>query len=192
MSTRDAATRLGHLLVLAYSGELGAIYAYLGHRAALRNYGERLELRRVLEDEIRHRRVLLVMLEKLGLAPDPYRERKLTLIGRTIGFFCQIGGWFVPMYGAGRLEAQNVVEYERAARLALIAGREEWVDDLLHLAEIEWDHEQYFRAKVQGHWLRRLLPVWPELPPREDIRRSFAEFRRSPGDVPDVFHPLVR
>ncbi|MGI9592441.1 MAG: ferritin-like domain-containing protein [Myxococcota bacterium] len=192
MNPRSELRRLGRLLQLAYSGELGAIHAYLGHRRSLKDFGERLELRRILEDEIRHRRSLLRMLEQLGLAPEAYRERKLTLIGRTIGLLCRIGGWFVPMYGAGRLEAQNIVEYERAARLALLAGREEWVDELLTLAEVEWDHERYFREKAESHWAGRLVPFWPKPPPRARIRESFEAFRRAPTAVPAVFQPLTR
>ena len=192
MGSRNAHSKLGRLLQLAYSGELGAIHAYLGHRRSLRHYAERLELRRILEDEIRHRRRLLVMLEELHLAPDAYRELKLTFIGRSIGFLCRIGGWFVPMYGAGRLEAQNVVEYERAARLALVEGREDWVDELLTLAEVEWDHEHYFREKAASHWASRLIPLWPSPLPRERIRESFEEFRRSPTEIPGVFQPLTR
>ena len=184
--------RLGRLLQLAYSGELGAILAYLGHRRSLADPGERLELRRILEDEVRHRRHLLRMLAELKLAPDPYRERKLTLIGRSIGLLCRIGGWFIPMYGAGRLEWQNIIEYERAARLALLAGREDWVGELLGLAEVEWDHELYFRQKAESHWASRWVPLWPKPAAREEIRESFEEFRRAPGDVTDVFQPLSR
>jgi len=89
MNSQTARSELGRLLQLAYSGELGAIYAYLGHRRSLRNFSERLELRRILEDEIRHRRQLLRMLGALQLTSDAYRERKLTFIGRAIGLLCR-------------------------------------------------------------------------------------------------------
>ena len=192
MNPRNTGSRLGRLLQLAYSGELAAIHAYLGHRESLKDFAERLELRRIIEDEIRHRRVLLQMLEEIHLAPDTYRERKLTFIGRIIGFLCRIGGWFVPMYGAGRLEAQNIVEYERAARLALLAGREDWVDELLGLAEVEWDHERYFREKAESHWASRLVPMWAKPPARARIRESYEEFRHSPTEVSSVFKLLTR
>lgn len=192
MDPQGARLELGRLLQLAYSGELGAIHAYLGHRRSLRNFRERLELRRILEDEIRHRRQLLRMLGDLQLAPDAYRERKLTFIGRTIGLLCRIGGWFIPMYGAGRLESQNIVEYERAARLAWLGGRALWSDELLTLAEVEWDHERYFRDKAASHWASRLIPLWPRPDPRTHIRKSFEEFCRSPTEVSAVFRPLSR
>jgi hypothetical protein len=53
----------------------------------------------------------------------------MTAVGRTIAFICHVSGWFVPMWGAGRLEAQNIVEYEHAARLAHLAGFEDWVEE---------------------------------------------------------------
>ena len=98
----------------------------------------------------------------------------------------------MPMYGAGRLEWQNIVEYERAARLALLAGKEAWVDELLRYAEVEWDHELYFRQKAESHWASRLIPLWPKPAPRERIRESFEEFRLVPTDVAPVSHPLSR
>ena len=57
------------------------------------------------------------------------------------------------MYGAGRLESHNVKEYEDAADLAVVSGHPEFVECLLEMAEVEWDHEAYFRGKVESHWL---------------------------------------
>lgn len=101
------------------------------------------------------------------------------MVGRAIAVFCQVGGWFLPMYGAGRLEAQNIREYEVAARLALAAGQPGLVEPLLEMAEVEWDHEQYFRSKVLGHFLRRVFPPWPAPPPRASIRETLRDFERS-------------
>jgi hypothetical protein len=83
------------------------------------------------------------------------------------------------MYGAGRLERPNIEEYEVAARHAWIAGREEWTDTLLRLAEVEWDHEAWLRAKTLGHPLSRIVPIWGAPPPREHIRESFDAFTKS-------------
>jgi hypothetical protein len=74
------------------------------------------------------------------------------------------------MYGAGRVERRNVHEYLDAAAYAAEAGRTELVEDLLRMAEVEWDHERFFRAKVAGHPLCRIIPLWSELPPREALR----------------------
>jgi hypothetical protein len=47
------------------------------------------------------------------------------------------------------------------------------------MAEVEWDHEAYFRAKAVGHPLARFIPVWAPPPPRADIRAAFP-----PADQP--------
>jgi hypothetical protein len=77
------------------------------------------------------------------------------------------------MYGAGKLESRNVREYEAAARHALASGRDEWVDCLLTMAEVEWEHEAFFRSRVLSHHVGRRLRIWPALPPKEAIRDSF-------------------
>src|SRR5438552_12711601 len=76
----------------------------------------------------------------------------------------------LPMYGAGKLERRNIVAYEHAARYAIGCGKLEFVDCLLVMAEVEWEHEQYFRAKVLSHPVGRRLPIWPAPPPKETIR----------------------
>ena len=77
------------------------------------------------------------------------------------------------MYGAGKLESRNIREYETAARYARDAGCHEFIDCLLEMAAVEWDHEHYFRSCVLRHALGRRLPIWPEPPPREVVRISF-------------------
>ena len=54
---------------------------------------------------------------------------------RQIKLPCRIGGWLIPMYGAGRLESGNVREYEDAARFAVMAGYRRFVPALLEMAE---------------------------------------------------------
>jgi len=77
------------------------------------------------------------------------------------------------MYGAGRLESRNIREYETAARFARDCGCEEFTDCLLTMAEVEWEHETYFRSRVLAHSLGRRLSLWPPPPPKETIRESF-------------------
>lgn len=188
-----ARAQLVFLLQLAVSGELGAIRAYLGHRASLPRGPQRARVDAILRDEIRHRRIVSSMLRALGSAPDPRRERKMDLVGRSIAFSCLVGGWFMPMYGAGRLESGNVGEYEHAARLAVLAGRAELADPLLELAEIEWDHERFFREQAMSHVLWRVMPAWPSLPPREEIRRSFRTWLEGSRRVAPIRVPwLIR
>lgn len=92
------------------------------------------------------------------------------LVGTVISWFCHVGGWFFPMYGAAKLERGNIVEYEVAARLARETGHDEYVESLLEMAEVEWDHELYFRTKAMSHWLWRWVPRWAPPPPRSSIR----------------------
>jgi len=183
---RDA---LVAILQGAHSGELAACFAYQGHAAAVTDPEEIWEIRAIEFEEWEHRECVGRMLAALGSAPRADLERRLTLVGKTIGLLCHLGGWFIPMYGAGRLERGNIVEYEDAARHAQRCGRVELVDDLLHMAEVEWEHEAYFRAKCGSHVLSRVFPMWGEPPPREEIRASFArEFgdpRKRAGVTPE-------
>ena len=171
MSARD---RLVALLQLAYSGERAAALAYYGHWNSVKRTEEREHIRRIEDEEWRHREHVGEMLAALGSGPDPTRERRAALIGRTLAALCHLGGWLAPMYGAGKLESRNVREYETAARHARDCGRTEWIDALLTMAEVEWDHEHYFRQRVLEHPIGKRLPLWKAPPPRETIRSSFA------------------
>ena len=159
----------------AYSGELAAGYAYRGHWKSVRDQAERARIRQIEEEEWHHRRLVGGILLQLGAKPLPLREAVFFTIGRTLGALCHISGWFLPMYGAGRLESRNILEYERAARYAAGCGREDLIECLLDMAEVEWDHEAYFRERVTGHRLLRLIPLWAAPPPRESIRERYAE-----------------
>ncbi len=175
----DARRDLIALLRLAFSAELAAALAYGGHRRSLSDAIQAAEIERIRLDEIDHRDRIRGMLERLGSGPNPLLELVYTLIGSTISLLCLFGGWFVPMYGAGVLESRNVTPYERAARLAVVVGRPEFVEDLLEMAEVEWDHELYFRVRRDQHWMRAMFPRWRIPPPREEIRATFDEFRRA-------------
>lgn len=188
-----ARAHLVFLLQLAYSGELGAARAYAGHADSLSDPTERAEVRKIFRDEIRHRRCLRRMLASLGAAPEPRRESKMNLVGKSISFFCHVGGWFFPMYGAGRLESQNIREYEHAARLAAVAGCDEFIEELLVMAEVEWDHERFFREKASSHPLWRVVPHWPAPAARSSIRDGFAVFLAGDRPIEPVIAPwLVR
>lgn len=184
----DPAARLIAQLQLAHAGELAAAHAYRGHGRSLPEGEERARIRKIEEEEWHHRRLVAQMLRDLGAGPRPLREAAFWPIGRTPGPLCHVSGWFLPMYGAGRLERRNIVEYEDAALYARASGHPELIDCLLTMAEVEWDHEQYSGGKVEGHPLRRLFPIWPAPPPRARIREPFEEEGRevSPEPVPEA------
>ena len=163
------------LLQLAYSGELAAAHAYRGHWSSVRNADEKTSIKNIEDDEWRHRRLVGEMLKGLGSGPSRRREIRAIVIGRALGLLCHVTGWLAPMYGAGKLESRNIREYETAARYARDCGRADLIDCLLEMAEVEWEHELYFRSRVKEHFLGRRLPLWPQPPAKETIRLSFKE-----------------
>jgi len=175
--------KLAALLRLEYSAELAAAYAYRGHWHSVSNPDERARIRQIENEEWHHRQLVGDMLDKLQTHPSRVRELRAGIVGRALGFLCHFTGWLAPMYGAGRLESRNIREYETAARYARAAGHEEFVDCLLTMAEVEWEHEKYFRSRVRLHRFGRKLPIWLEPPPREMIRKSFGESKLPP--LPD-------
>ena len=169
----ESRRKLIALLQLAYSGELAAAYAYRGHWKSVRNTEQITAIQNIENDEWRHRKLVGEMLASLESGPSQRRETRANFIGRTLGLLCHVMGWLAPMYGAGRLESRNIREYETAARYAREGGRSDLVDCLLEMAEVEWDHECYFRSRVLEHFVGRRLPLWTQPPPKETIRLSF-------------------
>ena len=168
----------------AHSGETAAILAYRGHWKSVRDPDERRRLQQIEQDEKDHLEIVAQYLDELGVGSNQRRDRVFWCIGKVIGVLCRLGDWFVPMYGAGKLERPNIAEYEVAARHAWIAGREEWTDTLLRLAEVEWDHEAWLRERTLSHALSRIVPIWSAPPPRECIRENFEAFTKSLSSDP--------
>jgi rubrerythrin len=169
----DDRAKLIEILQLAYSGERAAGYAYRGHWHAVPDADERARIQIIENEEWHHRDLVGEMLKSLDAAPNRVRETRATIIGHVLGVLCHLSGWLVPMYGAGRLESRNIVEYETAARHARSCGRTDLIDCLLTMAEVEWEHEHYFRERVLEHRLGKRLSIWPQPPPKENIRSSF-------------------
>jgi hypothetical protein len=175
-STQD----LIRLLQNAYSGEKAAAYAYRGHAESVSIAIERDEIRKIEQEEWEHRDCLLKMLTSLGAKPRFSRELVMTTVGVVIYFLCRLGGvlnvfnfgWFMSMYGAGKLERSNIGEYEVAALMARSCGQTQFIDDLIHMAEVEWDHEMYFRSKTVTSKWTRIIPLWSLPPPRNSTRQK--------------------
>jgi rubrerythrin len=174
------------LLRLACSGERAAAFAYRGHGLSVADPGERERIRAIEAEEWHHRRLVRGMLRSLGSGPDPRRERRAARVGRVLCTLSRCSGWLAPMFGAGALESRNVREYEDAARHARDCGRGDLVDCLLRMAEVEWEHEAWFRSRVLSHPVGRLLPLWKAPPPLAEIRGSFA---REAGSAPPLRSP---
>ena len=172
MSQVDNTAPLIGILQLAYSGELAAGYAYRGHWKSVSDPEERRRIEEIENEEWHHRKLVGEMLSSLNAGPSQSREVRAQLIGRVLGVLCHVSGWLAPMYGAGRLESRNIREYETAAHLARECGRDDLIDCLLTMAETEWEHERYFRERVLTHRLAQYLPIWPEPPGKDSIRRA--------------------
>ena len=154
---RNARQNLIRILQAAYSGEMAAAFAYRGHWKSLsKNSAERERIREIEDEEWMHRREVGKWLEVLEAKPKQSREAVFWTIGRCLGNACFVSGWFFPMYFAGRLESGNVKEYEDAAGFAKELAMPECYDDLMEMARVEQEHEDFFRAVIGKH---RLLPM---------------------------------
>lgn len=187
MSHQHERELLVALLQLAYSGELAAAYAYRGHWHSVSDADERTRIKEIENEEWHHRQLVGEMLRALNSRPSALREVRAAIIGRVLSLLCHVSGWLAPMYGAGKLESRNIREYETAARHARNCGRDDLVDCLLTMAEVEWEHEHYFRSQVLSHRWANRFPIWPQPPAKEMIRESFehespirTDSRRSP------------
>lgn len=179
ISPDEAKNQLIHLLQLAHAGEKAAANAYYGHYKSLfvRNKIEKNEIKNIYNDELHHRSRINEILIQLNAKPNFKYECVFFITGFIIGCLCLFGGWFIPMYGAGKLESTNIEEYEVAARLAHLAGFTELTEELLTFAEIEWDHELYFRNKSKKHFLYTYFPKWKLPKNREKIKNDFINYK---------------
>jgi hypothetical protein len=149
----DAQTRrkLIGILQSAYSGELGAECAYRGHAASLRDPAERAEIKRIEAEERAHRVEVGRLLAAAGGKPQRVRDAVMAIVGTSIGIACHLGGRFIPLYFAGRLEHGNIEEYVVGARCARQLGLADHERSLAHMASVEQEHEDFFLRLVAGH-----------------------------------------
>ena len=69
----------------------------------------------------------------------------------------------------------NSLTRDWAARYARDSGHTGFIECLLTMAEVEWEHELYFRSQVASHRWGPRLRLWPQPPPKEAIRLSFKQ-----------------
>ena len=179
-SAGDHERALITILQAAHAGELAAAYAYQGHwrsRIGARRLAERQEIQRIEAAEWHHRNQVLDLLTALGSGPVRWREVLMGSIGRFFGALCFVGGRFMPMYAAGRLEAMNVGQYVDAAAHARACGRAADGELLDQMVAEEARHEAWFSDQCRGHWA---LPVvsklgrWSPAEPTAEVTREAA------------------
>ena len=141
---KESRLQLIRLLQKAYSGEKAAALAYRGHHQSAKKTEEREAIRKIEDEEWRHRDLVGKMLTELGAKPRWLRDMILGIIGKTLGYLCHLSGWYLPMYLAGRLETKNVNEYTWAAFYAKKSGMDEMASRLREMADTEKQHEDYF------------------------------------------------
>lgn len=149
---KDAKTKLIELLQKAFSGELAAALAYNGHWKSLKNVAEIRIVKKIEEDEWRHREQVRLMLLKLNAEPLFLRDKVFYLIGRSIGIICHFCGEFCAAFFAGILERKNVDEYAQALELAKEIGLENYFDDFIEMRETEREHEIILREMIKDNW----------------------------------------
>jgi rubrerythrin len=151
----QAAHRQGliQILQMAYSGELAAALAYAGHWRSVGNADQKQAIHQIELDEWHHRQNLLRMLADLGAKPTTWRDFMMRCLGCVIFIGCFVGGWFFPMYFAGRLEDGNIQEYKHAADHAKALGLTDLEATLLIFSAKEEEHEAYFFNVVRNHWM---------------------------------------
>jgi demethoxyubiquinone hydroxylase (CLK1/Coq7/Cat5 family) len=152
----DHRQKLIHLLHMAYSGEKAAGYAYSSHWRSLKPSPERDRIQIIESEEWTHRAIVGRLLQELNDRPQLWRELLMGTIGRTVGLACFFIGRFLPMYFAGKLEADNIEEYAHASHHAAQLGLQAYSAELMNLCEVEKQHELFFIGAVRGH---KLLPL---------------------------------
>ena len=115
--SENSRKNLIRILQNAHAGELAAAFAYRGHWKSLSESDEKKQIKIIETEEWIHRENVRKWLTELGAEPRKLREAVFWTIGRTLGVLCFVSGWFLPMYFAGRLESQNILEYEEAGEI---------------------------------------------------------------------------
>src|SRR5687767_3028830 len=83
---------LAQLLQKAYSGEMAAAFAYVGHAGSLRCPTAKAAVKQIEDDEWHHRANVLALMQKYEVPVSRYYEAKSYCIGKIIAFSCYVIG----------------------------------------------------------------------------------------------------
>lgn len=155
------------ILQLAYSGERAAARAYAGHWRSLKSGEERETIKRIEKEEVEHRQAVGEMLKLMQAKPAAWRECLMNTIGSLAYIGCFFTGYFLPMYFAGKLENENVREYDVAAGHAHALGLDHLLPELAHMSQTEAEHELFFSRCIRTHWMlgpAKIVFRWDPIP----------------------------
>ena len=148
------------LLQKAYSAEMAAAFAYIGHASSLKNPEAKAPVKQIEDDEWNHRSNVLAIMRKYDIAISRYYEIRFYIIGKVISASCHVIGWFMPYFFAGKLESGNVCEYFVMRRYLNSISISDH-DEILHeMGMKEKEHEIYFLGQIKAS---RLLPIFERI-----------------------------
>lgn len=165
------------LLQRAYSGEMAAALAYVGHAGSLRCPQAKAAVKQIEDDEWKHRENVLSLMRKYEVPVSRAYEAYFFCIGKIIALSCHVIGRFMPYFFAGKLESGNVCEYFVMMRYFHALGIHEHDEMLYEMGIKEKEHEMYFLAQVEGD---RFLPFF---------ERVFSWGREKKINDVDLEHP---
>lgn len=142
------------LLQRAYSAEMAASFAYIGHAGSLRNPQAKARVKQIENDEWDHRRHVREIMRRHDIRVSRGFEIRYYVIGKIIAASCYVIGWFMPYFFAGRLESGNVCEYFVMMRYFRSLGIREHDAILYEMGMKEKEHELYFLEQIKhSRWL---------------------------------------
>jgi hypothetical protein len=148
------------LLQKAYSAEMAAAFAYVGHASSLKDPASKAAVNQIERDEWTHRKHVLSLMRKYEVPVSRYCECRFYIIGKLISLSCHVIGWFMPYFFAGKLESGNVCEYFVMMHYFQSLGITDHDAILYEMGMKEKEHEVYFLNQIKTS---KLLPLFERL-----------------------------
>jgi hypothetical protein len=157
--------KLNHALLIdllqrAYSAEMAAAFAYVGHASSLKDPAAKAAVNQIELDEWNHRKHVLGLMRRYEVPVSRYYEARFYIIGKAISLSCHIIGWFMPYFFAGKLESGNVCEYFIMMQYFRSLGITNHDAILYEMGMKEKEHEIYFLSQIKTS---KLLPFFERL-----------------------------